>query len=489
MQLLTGPAILHLRALARAIAPRAATVSRQFDRLLRVEGLGLPERKALRAICPAATATIFLHPRPAPRFLEEVGYHGRRLARLNVPLDGAVAAVERFDGLLDPLLGDAFGPAREQLQLATLFALHNAFHEEREAEAQAFFGLARVEAESSGLDDVLRGYVQVLARVLRARAGAILLSPAAVAPPLRRPLYIAGRPRAERLIGAESLLERAESWWSYPVESAHGVVALIQLSFPKPYPWLPRERELLHAAAERCAGAIERARLAEALALREAEGRRAEEAERRRIGRELHDETGQALLVLRLQLELLERESPPELRQRLATLRAGVERNIVDLRRIIAALGPVVLERLGLVAALRQLVARSERLHPAKFRTRLHSSPALEGEAAEVIYRVAQESLNNIMRHSGATNVMVSLDAVDSKVRLRIVDNGGGFSAEVALRQAGSFGLAGMRERAALSGGTLRIGSTPGKGTSVLLEMPQCSAGTARNGKNSNRTG
>ena len=102
----------------------------------------------------------------------------------------------------------------------------------------------------------------------------------------------------------------------------------------------------------------------------EAESRRAEEEERRRIGRELHDEAGQSLLLLRLQLEMLEREAPADLQPRLAQAREVAERTVIDLRRIVAALSPAVLERLGLGPAVRQLGARFRKIHEADLRSR-----------------------------------------------------------------------------------------------------------------------
>src|SRR4029077_15379671 len=96
------------------------------------------------------------------------------------------------------------------------------------------------------------------------------------------------------------------SYWSFPI----GQVALLQLGFAAPYRWLPRELAMLHAAGARCFEAIERVRMQGEVRRLEAEARRAEEEERRRIGRDLHDETGQSLVLLRLQLEMLERDAP-----------------------------------------------------------------------------------------------------------------------------------------------------------------------------------
>jgi signal transduction histidine kinase len=205
----------------------------------------------------------------------------------------------------------------------------------------------------------------------------------------------------------------------------------------------------------------------------ESQARHTEEQERRRIGRELHDEAGQSLLLLRLQLEMLERDAPDRARTSLRDARETVERIVTELRRIVAALSPAVLERLGLPAAIRQLAARFEKTCGAAVRLRIRGDVAsLPTERQEVIYRVVQESLHNTAKHARATVVNVSLEATDKSIRLRVADNGAGFAVEAACGRPMSFGLAGMRQRAELLGGTLAVRSTPGKGATVTLELP-----------------
>jgi signal transduction histidine kinase len=180
----------------------------------------------------------------------------------------------------------------------------------------------------------------------------------------------------------------------------------------KLYEWLPREQELLAAAAERCLMAAEKARLMEDLAHREEQVRRlaehmlhVEEMERRRISRELHDEAGQSLLCIRLQIELIEQalpESEGESKAKLREARDLTERTILEMRRLIAALSPAVLEQLGLGAALRQLVNRFQRLHPCRVRlTAFQDGSALPQQIEIIAYRLVQECFNNIGKHSG----------------------------------------------------------------------------------------
>jgi two-component system sensor histidine kinase UhpB len=278
---------------------------------------------------------------------------------------------------------------------------------------------------------------------------------------------------------------RYASYWSYPL--GEGLVA--QFGFSVKYPWLPRELALLEAAAERCRAAAERERLEAENRRLEAEARGAQEAERRRIGRELHDEAGQSLLLLRLQLEMLEREAPAQLRKQLAGARGVVESAVTEIRRIVAALSPSVLERLGLAAALRHLGARFRTMHPAALALRLPKGiPPLPAAIEEAIYRVAQESLLNIAKHSHAETVKVSLHLVDSVIRLSVSDNGAGFRKADAPCGPLAFGLSGMRTRASLLGGKLEAVGAPGKGVTVKLALPLAAAPRRLNGKNSHTT-
>jgi two-component system sensor histidine kinase DegS len=256
----------------------------------------------------------------------------------------------------------------------------------------------------------------------------------------------------------------------------------MQFAFPKSYQWLPRERELLEAAAERCLRAAERARLMEDLAAREEQVRRlgehllqVEEMERRRISHELHDETGQSLLYIRLRLEMLEKSVPAEHADWATTLaetRNLLESNIVDIRRLIGALSPAVLAQLGLAPALRQLVSQLRRMSPARVRLQISRLGALPKPTEIMVYRLVQECCNNIIKHSSAERVNISLSSADGLLRLHVEDDGVGFRVEEALNKRDSFGLAGIRERVALLGGKFDIRSRPRWGTKIRIELP-----------------
>jgi signal transduction histidine kinase len=457
----------HVRAFSRAVVPVAPALTRCFRALLAAHPYDSAEIRALLAITPVAASRL----PTLDDFLEQVEYNGRRLSKMNLPLAEVNQRLIEFGNEIQVAL-ETHAPAREQLHLLTTLALNQAYFAVREAEAQAFFGLYHAESEAAGLEDLLQRLVRILARAFGARAGRLILVDEPPAGRLARPLYIQRGKSTENLILAPEMRGACESYWSYPVRD----VALIQLGFPKPYPWLPRELALLHAAAERCHEAIDRARMQAELRRLEAAARSAEEEERRRIGRELHDEAAQSLVLLRLQLEMMQRDAPDALHPRLLQTREIAERTIDDLRRTIAALSPAQLERLGLERALRQLTERLRKMYPVTIQVSIpNSCGEIDRPLQDVIYRVAQESLNNIHKHSQATRIKLLLDSTDKSIRLSVRDNGTGFDAKTALAKPMSFGLAGMRERAALLGGTLQVRSAPGKGATVTLELPRAS--------------
>ena len=199
---------------------------------------------------------------------------------------------------------------------------------------------------------------------------------------------------------------------------------------------------------------------------------KAQEEERRRISRELHDETGQGLMVLRFQLEMLAGEaSSPANKAKIEESLDLLDRTIEGLRRTIARLSPRLIEELGLVAAIRreaELVSKRSGIHA---HVELPDDPGLLDHDLEVaLYRSVQEALHNVTRHSQAKNFTVKLGRGANKVALQIADDGVGFSPRTA-RERG-FGLTGMRERAAALGGTVKVRSQREKGTTIRLVFP-----------------
>jgi len=204
-----------------------------------------------------------------------------------------------------------------------------------------------------------------------------------------------------------------------------------------------------------------------------------QEEERRRLARELHDETTQGLLTIARRLELYQAsESDPERQARLAELQTLVSDTLRGLRQISRDLRPLVLEDLGLIPALRTLVRAAREGVGAVPHARLEvSGPPviLEAEQELALYRITQEALTNIHRHARATGVRVDLSFDSLTVRLDISDDGQGFEVPGSFNefaQRGSFGLMGIQERVWAVGGTLSIQSAPGQGTRLAVTMP-----------------
>ncbi len=504
----------HLQRLAVVLEPHTEKIERKFLNRLRTLGFEPRQRVALCAITPGAAAMILAQGHPALKFIEQVEYNGRRLAKLNLPPSAILEALEEYDLVLTPTLQallpeeDAnFRWVREQLHFCVILTLNNAYYQVREAETQAFYELFRIEMEASNLEDLLRRFTESLVHVCRANAGRLYMlnedstewvlkaaspKPEPFSAPnqpglikkLSKPRFLNGNGHASGVILDKSWQDRFECCWSIPLAANGRTAGVMQFGFSKTYEWLPREQELLAAAAERSLMAAEKQPLMEDLAQREEQVRRlaehmlhVEEIERRRISRELHDEAGQSLLCIRLQMELIEQELPETGggRAKLREARDLTERTILEMRRLIAALSPAVLEQLGLGAALRQLVNRFQRLHPCRVRLQLSKMGALTQQIEIIAYRLVQECFNNIGKHSGATHVNISLTSADGWLKLTVEDNGVGFRVEEALAKRDSFGMSGMRERVALLGGKFYVESRmegPKTGAKISIELP-----------------
>ena len=193
----------------------------------------------------------------------------------------------------------------------------------------------------------------------------------------------------------------------------------------------------------------------------------AQEAERRRLARELHDELGQSLTGVLLQIDQAIRT--PETAD-LEEAREGARRSLEDVRRIARNLRPDTLVELGLASALNALATRFTRQSGVPVDRRLEADlPALGEDVEVVLYRVAQEALTNVARHADARQVTLALSHADGTVTLTVDDDGSGIPAYVGDEARG---ITGMRERALLVHGRLRVGQAPTKGTRVRLEVP-----------------
>lgn len=202
----------------------------------------------------------------------------------------------------------------------------------------------------------------------------------------------------------------------------------------------------------------------------------AQESERGRLARELHDDTIQSLIVLSQRVQSMrlafERGGPPDA-ARLAELRADILHMIEDVRRFSRALRPLYLEEAGLPAAIERLAceaAESAREGAAVTFKATGDIPRLKADVELALYRIAQEALTNAMRHAGATRIAIGLDGSDpDSVRLRIEDDGRGFVQPASGSAAGGFGLLGIRERAEMIGATVDLDTAPGRGTRLAV--------------------
>jgi two-component system sensor histidine kinase UhpB len=256
-----------------------------------------------------------------------------------------------------------------------------------------------------------------------------------------------------------------------PLESLIEEMEKVDLSRPGP---LPASIDGVGETEE-----VERIELAFLRMLRrlEAERRRAgsaalaaQEEERARVARDLHDEVNQSLTGLLLRLEAVREIAPPELEAELAETKALANQAMRELLSLARQLRPTALDDLGLAAAI---AGQVEQLGRGEIEAAFESQgdfSDLDDDAQLVVYRVAQEALSNAGRHSGAERVTVTLRRrEDGGVALDVADDGRGFAFEQSER---GLGIGGMRERALLIGGELTIESRPGAGTSVHLTVP-----------------
>lgn len=198
------------------------------------------------------------------------------------------------------------------------------------------------------------------------------------------------------------------------------------------------------------------------------------EEERSRIARELHDELGQSLTALRIDLAWLRGkcgEIEPAIMDRLNAALALVERTVDALRRISEDLRPRMLDDLGLAAAIEHHVSQfSQRTGIPCDLAMNREEFDIDGATATAIFRVVQEALTNVVRHAGAGRVVVRIDEDNGDIHLELRDDGRGF-AEGSSRK--SFGLLGMRERVNMLGGRLEVRSAPGEGTAIEAWLPK----------------
>ena len=205
---------------------------------------------------------------------------------------------------------------------------------------------------------------------------------------------------------------------------------------------------------------------------------RAQEEERRRLARDLHDEVNQALTAILLRLEALAQETSAEHAPEVRELKRLVNQAMDELLNLARQLRPSALDDHGLVPAVETQLKRFSARTGIEVRLDTAGDPDELPEVVQTaIYRVAQEALTNVTRHAGATVVEMDLEEEEGSAELRVRDDGGGFDPSIAARsasevQGGGLGLVGMVERARLVGGELDVRSAPGGGTTITLRVP-----------------
>lgn len=266
-----------------------------------------------------------------------------------------------------------------------------------------------------------------------------------------------------------------------PLRVTGETIGVVFVSSREPRHFTEEDLQLLLLVADRAAPAIERSRLLETIRSSRAEtenlSRRllaAQEEERRRLAIELHDELGQILTAIKINLESKCRVAAvaPHLVDTLTSVDQAMDR----VRTLALALRPSVLDDLGLAAALRWYVDRVARENGIEIHLSIDAVGKLDPLLEITCFRVAQESLTNIVRHAAARQVRFHLRVVGDGVQLCIHDDGVGFDSVGVRARAldgASLGILGMQERATLAGGYLHVSSEPGKGTEVCAWFPR----------------
>jgi signal transduction histidine kinase len=448
-------------------------------------------------------------------FFEHLTYIGSRLSKLDVDLRLVRRSLAAYERESEPYIAAIFGDverplaAMETLSSAVFACLSNAYFDTRAREKNALLRVLDAELVDAKLDAMLQRVLEITCKTFDASMGVVLLKEAdsdllrmealvgwdakhrgefsiALGQGICGSIARSGEPelvmdvaRDPRLLATE-VKEKAKTLWGMPIRYDGQVIGVILIGFAKPYEWMPTERNLLKAIADRSALAINRARMTQTLREREARIAelsshllKAQEEERRRISRELHDETGQGLMVIRLYLEMLNED----LKEKAQKGKVGetvevVDRTIEGIRRIISKLSPMALQELGLFAALRKEAKDLEKNRGVKTRVAIAEDVGrLSAETEMTIYRIVQEALHNVAKHAKAQKANVSMTRADGQVTVLVEDDGVGIFPKSNFR-GNSFGLAGIKERVGMLGGVVRVVSMKGKGTRIEIKVP-----------------
>ncbi len=512
---------------ARALQPHYPDITTAWRRQL-VDEFGFDERQlAVLDRLNISTGCGYFCNGDFGAFFENLNYFSTRLAKLEVDTRAVARSLDIYSALSEPILSDIFGErqteamaALEMLASATFVSVSGAYFDTKTRENTALVSVLEAELSATDVEALLGRVLNIMTGTFGATLGTVVLrdpdsdqlriaanvgfdhglgdefqfrvgygfaghvaatgEPDAVLEPGRDPRVI-----------NETLKTVARSLWGVPMKAEGQTVGVIVIGFDKQYEWLPTERSLMRAIADRSALAILRARVNDAL--REREARIAElsahllqvqEDERKRISRELHDETGQALMVIRLYLGMLEQNTTSRTaRTKIRETLNVVDRTIEGLRRMIARLSPLVLQELGLIAAIRKEAKDLAKSTGIKARVAVGDEMGrLNPEAEAAIYRVVQEALHNVAKHAQARNVNIQMEHANGCVRLLVEDDGVGMDRKSSNSRGKSFGLAGIKERVGMLGGQVRVHSSKGKGTRIEVTVPAGVVDTAVQG-------
>ena len=455
-------------------------------------------------------------------FNENLFYYGTRLAKLNVDTRAVARSLEIYTDVAEPYLQRQFGvravemlAALETLSSAEFVTVSGAYFDTQKSASETLLKVLDAELSAKNTLALLERVLEITTATFGATVGIVLLrKPDApmleVAAsfgfdePLPEDLEIPVGYGFSGMIAqdgeaailadvtqAEGKLNpivshKAQALWGAPLKVAgEPVIGVLIIGFERPYTWLPTEQELFRAVADRSSLAIDRVRMTDAL--RERERRivelsghllKAQEDERKRISRELHDETGQALMVIRLYLGMLDTTVTNRAsKSKIVELVEVVDRTIEGIRRIIARLSPLVLQELGLVAAIRKEAKDLARATGIVARVEMSDDIGrLSPDIEAAVYRVVQESLHNVAKYAQAKSVNINVIREDGTLRLAIDDDGVGISSTTN-PQRRSYGLTGMRERISALGGNLTVTSRKGQGTKITASVPVIDSG------------
>lgn len=449
-------------------------------------------------------------------FFENLHYFGTRLAKLQVDTRTIARSLELFQSLCEPYLVCVFNERRaeakaaiETLSSVTFVTVSGAYFDTQTKASSALLSILDAELRAGNLSTLLKLALEISVATFGANVGVVLLREqdsellrvkswvgleggieeisVRVGQGFSGGIAQSGEPglvldaAQDERVQNEILRQKVKSLWGMPLKVDKNTIGVLLVGFSRPYEWLPTERELMRAIADRSSLAIHRARITEALRVREqriaelsAHLLRVQEEERKRISRELHDETGQALMVIRLYLGMLENAIAARgPRAKIRETVDVVDRTIDGIRRIIGKLSPLVLQELGLVAAIRKEAKDLARNTGVKARVIVEQNVGrLEPEVEIAVYRIVQEALHNVAKHAHAKSVNVRVSRQASFLKLVVEDDGVGVSAKSSNSRGHSFGLAGIKERVNSMRGEMALSSTRGAGTRLEVSVP-----------------